>query len=165
MFSIQVDLTGQGRAGCRNHPSRVRRPCVGLVHIPQCRKLAARWPRSHPIVPLITWSTLLHPFWSVTLVNTIEWFDYIVQCDSKKKKKIYIYIYTCICVWCLYMFRSINDHLQKTNNNTWENYYYIRHSTSSSKLSEVLRIKILKYAKMWWVKIFIKFVIFKILNC
>jgi hypothetical protein len=75
----------QGRAGCRNHPPRVCRPCVGLVHIPQCRKMAARWPSSHPSVPLITWSTLLHPFWSVTLVNTIEWFI------------TYIYV----CVWCL----------------------------------------------------------------
>jgi hypothetical protein len=28
------------------------------------------------------------------------------------------------------MFRSVNDHLQKTNNNIWGNYYYINHSTS-----------------------------------
>jgi hypothetical protein len=30
-------------------------------------------------------------------------------------------------MWCLkfFTFRSINDHLQKVNNNTWGNYYYI----------------------------------------
>jgi hypothetical protein len=52
-------------------------------------------------------------------------------------KSIFIYI------WCLHIFRSINDHLQKANSNTWGNYDYIIHSISSSKFCEVLHIKIL----------------------